>query len=83
MKSSTGTVGDSYDKAQAETVNGVYITELIYSRTWHSSGQVEWATLNWVCSWNNIRHHYSLGCSAPEEIVSSFNQHRVGELIPA
>ncbi|SPX71262.1 Integrase core domain [Mobiluncus mulieris] len=34
IKSSTGTVGDSYDNALAETVNGLYKTELIYSQTW-------------------------------------------------
>ncbi len=64
-------------------MNGVYITELIYSRTWHSSGQVEWSTLDWVCSWDNSRLDDSLGYSAPDEIVSNFNQRRVGELIPA
>ena len=34
IRSSTGTIGDSYDNALAETVNGLYKTELIYSQTW-------------------------------------------------
>lgn len=46
IKSTTGTVGDSCDNALAETAGGLYKTELIYSHTWHSSSQVEWATLN-------------------------------------
>ena len=48
IKSSTGSVGDSYDNALAETINGLYKTELIYSQTCRSCTEVEWATLNWV-----------------------------------
>ena len=82
IKSSTGTVGDSYDNALAETVNGLYKTELIYSRAWRSCSEVEWATLNWVYWWNNHRLHESLGCATPEEIIASYNQHRVSQLTP-
>lgn len=43
---SVGTVGDSYDNALAETVNGLYKTELIYPhRPWASVGEVEIAIL--------------------------------------
>lgn len=48
IKSSTGSVGDSYDNALAETVNGLYKSELIYSQTCRSCTKVEWATLNWI-----------------------------------
>ena len=41
IKSSTGTVGDSYDNTQAKTVNGLCKTELIYSQTWRSCTEVE------------------------------------------
>lgn len=41
IASSTGTVGDSYDNALAETVNGLYKTELIYSQTWAGLTEVE------------------------------------------
>lgn len=41
IKSSTGTFGDSYDNALAETVNGLYKSELIYSRAWRSCSEVE------------------------------------------
>ncbi len=48
IKPSTGTVGDSYDNDLAETVNGLYKTELIYSQTWETLSEVEFATMNWV-----------------------------------
>ncbi|ADI67085.1 integrase core domain protein [Mobiluncus curtisii ATCC 43063] len=65
IKSSTGTVGDSYDNALAETVNGLYKTELIYSQTWETLSEVEFATMNWVHWWNNTRLHESLGYATP------------------
>ncbi len=46
---STGTVGDSYDNALAEAINGLYKTELIRRRgPWRTVEQVELATLEWV-----------------------------------
>ena len=48
IKPSTATVGDSYDNALAETVNGLYKTELIYSQTWETLSEVEFTTMNWV-----------------------------------
>lgn len=45
---SVGTVGDSYDNALAETVNGLYKTELIHRRSWTSLMEVELATMHWV-----------------------------------
>ncbi len=43
---STGSVGDSYDNALAESVNGLYKTELIYSQPWAGLAEVEFATLS-------------------------------------
>lgn len=82
IKPSTGSVGDSYDNALAETVNGLYKTELIYSQTWRSCTEVEWATLNWVHWWNNERLHQALGYATPEEVIASYNQYRAAELTP-
>ena len=82
IKPSTGSVGDSYDNALAETVNGLYKTELIYSQTWRSCTEVEWATLNWVHWWNNERLHEALDYTTPEEAITSYNQHRAAELTP-
>ena len=55
-KPSTGTVGDSFDNALAEAVNGLYKTELIRRRRpWRTIEQVELATLEYVWWWNNQR----------------------------
>ncbi|MCT2248551.1 integrase core domain-containing protein, partial [Corynebacterium sanguinis] len=72
---SVGTVGDSYDNALAETVNGLYKTELIYPhRPWASVGEVEIATLRWVYWWNNHRLHESLGYITPQEMEDAYYQ---------
>ena len=42
---SVGSVGDSYDNALTETINGLYKTEIIYRRSWPSREPVELATL--------------------------------------
>ena len=82
IKSSTGSVGDSYDNALAEAVNGLYKTELIYSQPWASLTEVEFATLNWVHWWNHERLHESLGYRTPADIIDMYNQTRVSELTP-
>lgn len=82
IKPSTGSVGDSYDNALAQTINGLYKAELIHSQTWRSCTEVEWATLNWVHWWNNTRLHQALGYATPEEIITSYNKHRVNQLTP-
>lgn len=49
LAASVGTAGDAYDNALAETVNGLYKTELIYARpAWPSATEVEFQTMNWV-----------------------------------
>jgi putative transposase len=65
---SVGTVADSYDNALAETVNGLYKTELIRPRgPWHTVDDVELATLGWVHWFNTTRLHSSLGDLPPAE----------------
>ena len=55
VEPSVGSVGDSYDNALAETVNGLYKTEVIRRRgPWRSLEAVEFATLEWV-DWFNHR----------------------------
>lgn len=83
IKPSTGSVGDSYDNALAEAVNGLYKTELIYSQSWASLTEVEFATMNWVHWWNHERLHEALGYRTPSEIITSYNQTRVNKLTPA
>lgn len=65
---SVGTVGDSYDNALAETINGLYKTELIKARRpWRTVEEVEIATLDWVWWYNNTRLHSELGYRTPVE----------------
>lgn len=58
IDASVGTTGDSYDNALAESINGLYKTELIKMRgPWRTVDQVEVATLEWV-DWFNHRRLY-------------------------
>ena len=82
IASSTGTVGDSYDNVLAETVNGLYKTELIYSQTSAGVTEVEFATMNWVHWWNTTRLHEALGHRTPIEVINSYNQTHATELAP-
>lgn len=70
-----GTVGDPYDNALTETVNGLYKTELIYPhRPWASVGEADIATLRWAYWWNNHRLHESLGYITPQEMEDAYYQ---------
>ena len=72
IQSSTGTVGDSYDNALAENVNGSYKNELIHTRSWDDVVEVEIATFEWVNWWNEDRLHQSLGYRTPIEVEDAF-----------
>ena len=68
IEASVGTVGDSYDNALAETINGLYKAELIYRQgPWHSQQAVELATLEWVDWFNNKRLLGPIGGIPPAE----------------
>lgn len=74
VTASVGTVGDSYDNALAETINGLYKTELIHTkRLWESVTAVELATLEWVHWWNTTRLHEALGYQTPPEAEAAYN----------
>ncbi|MDU0479592.1 IS3 family transposase [Staphylococcus chromogenes] len=75
ITSSTGTVGDSYDNALAENVNGSYKNELIHRRSWADVVDVEIATFEWVSWWNESRLHQSLGYRTPAEVETEFWEH--------
>lgn len=65
---SVGTVGDSYDNALAESVNGLYKTEVIYRQgPWRHADAVEMATLTWVDWFNTRRLLEPLGHVPPIE----------------
>ena len=70
---SVGSRGDSYDNALAETVNGLYKTELIRRRgPWRTADEVELATLEWVAWWNTVRLHSACGDLPPAEYEAAF-----------
>ena len=72
---SVGSVGDAYDNALAETINGLYKTEVIYrGRAWDSLTQVELATLNWVHWFNHQRLLSSIGYIAPAQAEKAYYQ---------
>jgi transposase InsO family protein len=63
-----GSVGDSYDNALAESVIGLYKTEVIYRRgPWKHLEAVEFATLEWVDWFNNRRLLEPIGNIPPAE----------------
>ena len=68
VEPSVGSVGDSYDNALAESVIGLYKTEVIRRRgPWRHLEAVEFATLEWVDWFNNRRLLTSIGDVPPAE----------------
>ncbi len=73
VEPSVGSVGDSYDNALAETVIGLYKTELIRRRgPWRNLDAVEMATLEWVDWFNNRRLLESIGDIPPVELEQQY-----------
>src|SRR5664279_2358558 len=77
LNASIGSVGDSYDNALAESVNGLYKTELVYwEGPWKGADDLELATLGWV-DWSCVARQFRrskhlngqrstrLGCAVP------------------
>ncbi|MDX2268349.1 MAG: IS3 family transposase [Bryobacter sp.] len=70
---SVGSVGDSYDNALAETINGLYKAEVIWrQRSWPSASAVEMATLRWVDWFNNHRLFGPIGHIPPAEAEANY-----------
>lgn len=68
IEPSVGSVGDSYDNALAETINGLYKAEVIHRRgPWRSFEAVEFATLEWVDWFNHRRLMRPIGDIPPAE----------------
>jgi transposase InsO family protein len=68
IEPSVGSVGDSYDNALAETINGLYKAEVIHRRgPWRSFETVEFATLEWVDWFNHRRLLEPIGNIPPAE----------------
>ena len=68
IQASVGSVGDSYDNALAEAINGLFKAEVIHWRgPWRSFEAVEFATLTWVDWFNNRRLLEPIGNIPPAE----------------
>ncbi|KVD44738.1 transposase [Burkholderia sp. ABCPW 11] len=73
IEPSVGSRGDSYDNALAETINGLYKTELIHRRSpWKTRESVELATLEWVAWYNHHRLMEPLGYIPPAEAEANY-----------
>lgn len=75
FEASVGSVGDSYDNALAETINGLYKAEVIHKNgPWKNVDDVEMATLTWVEWFNNRRLYSVLDYVSPAEYEHNFYQ---------
>jgi putative transposase len=73
IAASVGSVGDSYDNALAETINGLYKTELIKARgPWKTLDEVEYATAEWVDWFNHRRLYQYCGDIPPAELEAAY-----------
>jgi putative transposase len=72
---SVGSRGDSFDNALAETIIGLYKTELIRRRgPWKGLDEVEYATLEWVDWFNHRRLLEPIGHVPPAEFEAAYHQ---------
>lgn len=73
LLASTGSTGDSYDSAMAESINGLYKAEVIHSNIWKNRSDVELAALTWVDWYNNRRLLERLGRIPPIEAEKKYH----------
>jgi len=84
VEASVGTTGDSYDNAMAETIIGLFKTEVIHARgPWRSLDAVEYATLEWVDWFNNRRPLEPIGYVPPVEFEAEYYRQQSGLAIAA
>ncbi len=77
IEPSVGSVGDSYDNALAETINGLFKAEVIHRcGPWRSFEAVEFATLEWVDWFNNRRLLEPIGNIPPAEAEARYYEQR-------
>src|SRR4051812_29589503 len=77
IEPSVGSVGDSFDNALAETINGLYKAEVIHRRgPWRSFEAVEFATLEWVDWFNHRRLLEPIGNLPPAEAEARYYAQR-------
>jgi transposase InsO family protein len=69
---SIGTVGDSFDNAMAEALNGTFKAELIHPRTWQTRAELEAEIAGWVGWYNNERIHSAIEDKSPAEYEAAY-----------
>ncbi|EHT0826533.1 IS3 family transposase [Escherichia coli] len=72
LLASTGSTGDSYDNAMAESINGLYKAEVIHRKSWKNRAEVELVTLTWVDWYNNRCLLVRLGHIPPSEAEKAY-----------
>lgn len=72
IEPSVGSVGDSYDNALAETINGLHKAEVIHRQSWRNREAVEMATLDWVHWFNHQRLLGPIGNIPPAEAEAAY-----------
>jgi transposase InsO family protein len=84
IEPSVGSVGDSYDNALAETIIGLFKTEVIRQRgPWRNLEAVEFAVLEWVEWFNNRRLLESIGNVPPAELEATYYDQQTGSAMAA
>ena len=84
IEPSVGSVGDSYDNALAETIFGLYKTEVIRRRgPWRNLEEVEYATLEWVDWFHHRRLFEPIGNIPPVEFEQLYYQCQEGPVMEA
>jgi transposase InsO family protein len=84
IESSVGSVGDSYDNALAETIIGLFKTEVIWPRgPWKTMDEVEYAALEWVDWFNNRRLLEPIGDIPPAEFEQAYYDQLEGQAVAA
>jgi putative transposase len=78
IEPSVGSVGDSYDNALAETINGLYKAEVIHRRAWRNRETLERATLDWVHWFNHHRLLEPIGNIPPAEAEAAYYRQQAG-----
>ncbi len=80
IERSVGSVGDSYDNALAESIIGLYKTEVIRRKgPWRSIDAVEYATLSWVDWFNNRRLLEPIGYVPPSEFEERYYRNQTSQ----
>ncbi len=84
IEPSVGSVGDSYDNALAETIIGLYKTEVIAPQgPWRDLQAIEYATLQWVDWFNRQRLLSSIGYLPPAEFEQAYHERRTESALAA